>query len=155
MGERGARGEERGRRASSGDADRLPVDIPPRGWPRLRTLAGRGLRLRCPFCGGGGIWRSWLTIKDDCPHCGTRFVREHGYFLGSMLVNLVVAELITVATIVALFVFTDLSWIWMELIVLPMALGLPLLFWPFARTLWIAVDLVLTPDRTDDRRIGG
>lgn len=134
---------------------RLPVDIPPGGWPRARTLAGRAVRLRCPFCGGNGIWRSWLTIRDACPRCGTRFAREHGYFLGSMLVNLVVAEFLTVAVIVALFVFTDLSWIWMELIVLPMALGLPLLFWPFARTLWIAVDLLVSPDRSDDRRIGG
>jgi len=38
---------------------------------------------------------------------------------------------------------------------LPMALGLPLLFWPFARTLWVAVDLLVSPDRSDDRRIGG
>lgn len=143
--EHGARGEGRGRL----------VDIPAAGWPRVWTLVSRALRLRCPFCGGSGIWQSWLTIKDACPDCGTRFAREQGYFLGSMLVNLVAAEFITVATIVALFVFTDLSWVWMEIIVLPMALGLPLLFWPFARTLWIAADIVISPDRTDDRRVGG
>ena len=122
------------------------MDIPPAGWARVRTLTGRAMRLRCPLCGGGGIRRSWLTLKDTCPRCGTRFVREQGYFLGSMLVNLVVAEFVTVATIVALFVLTNLSWLWMELIVLPTALGLPLLFWPFARTLWIAADLVISPD---------
>ena len=152
MGDRGEGSKERGK---SEEVKGRAVDVPAAGWARLRTLAGRALRLRCPLCGGGGIWRSWLTIKDACPSCGTRFAREHGYFLGSMLLNLIVAEFITVATIVALFVFTDLSWVWMELIVLPMALGLPLLFWPFARTLWMAVDLVLTPDRADDRRVGG
>ena len=137
------------------DGEPLPIDISAAGWARLRTLVGRALQRRCPFCGGGGIWKSWLTIEDACPHCGTRYSREHGYFLGSMLVNLVAAELITVATIVALFVYTDLSWVWMEVIVLPMALGLPLLFWPFARTLWVAMDLIISPDHADDRRVGG
>ncbi|MEJ7902047.1 MAG: DUF983 domain-containing protein [Thermomicrobiales bacterium] len=135
--------------------DRRSVDIPAKGWPRVRMLIGRALRLHCPLCGGGGIWRGWLTIKDACPHCRTRFAREHGYFQGAMAVNLAVAELVTVGTIVALFVFTVFSWIWMELIVLPIAIGLPLLFWPFARTLWLALDLVLSPDRADDRRVGG
>lgn len=137
------------------DDDRRSVDIPAEGWPRVRTLTGRALALNCPLCGGSGIRRGWLTIKDACPHCRTRFVREHGYFQGAMAVNLAASELITVATIVALFVFTALSWVWMELIVLPMAIALPLIFWPFARTLWLALDLVLSPDRADDRRVGG
>ena len=138
-----------------GETGRLPVSIPRAGWARVRTLVGRALRRRCPLCGGDGIWRAWMTIRDVCPHCGTRFAREHGYFLGSMLVNLVVAEAVTVATIVALFVLTDLSWVWMELIVLPLALGGPLLLWPFARTLWIALDLMAAPDASDDRAVGG
>lgn len=131
------------------------VALPPSGWLRLRTLASRSLRLHCAYCGGDKILQSWMTLKETCPHCQTRFVREHGYFQGAMAVNVAVSEGITMATIVALFVFTAVSWVWMELIVLPLAVVLPFLFWPFARTLWITLDLMLAPEQSDNRHVKG
>jgi uncharacterized protein (DUF983 family) len=126
----------------------MPVasSLPRSGWPRTRTLLARSVRRRCPICGGGDIWTSWLSIRERCPTCGYTFAREGGYFLGAYLVNLIVAELITVLALVALFVWSDLSWLAVEAIIIPMAIGLPLLFFPFARMLWMALDLAVTRD---------
>lgn len=38
----------------------------------------RALRLRCPVCGAGGIWRSFGQFVERCPGCGYRFEREEG-----------------------------------------------------------------------------
>jgi uncharacterized protein (DUF983 family) len=119
--------------------------LPARGWPRLRTLLGRALMRRCPLCGTGGIFKNWWSLRDACPRCGHRFEREEGYFLGAYAVNLIAAEFLTVAVLVALFVWTDVSWVAIEAIVIPLAVGLPILFFPYSRTLWMAIDLMADP----------
>ena len=128
--------------ADPASARSLPVG----GWPRLRTLCGRALARRCPLCGERGIFTNWWSLRDECPRCGHLFEREEGYFLGAYAVNLIVAELLTVVVLVALFVWTDASWILIEAIVLPMAIGLPILFFPYSRTLWMAIDLMADPE---------
>jgi uncharacterized protein (DUF983 family) len=122
-----------------------PRDLPRAGWPRLRTLLSRALRLRCPECGGGGIFTHWLTIKERCPHCDYEFAREGGYFLGAYALNLIFAEFIPVGLMIVLLIWSDLSWIVLEAVLIPLAVILPFLFFPFARTLWMALDLSFTP----------
>lgn len=29
-----------------------------------------GLKLRCPACGKGKLFRKYLKVNDTCPHCG-------------------------------------------------------------------------------------
>lgn len=33
----------------------------------------RGARLKCPRCGEGSLFKSYLTRDDACPHCGESF----------------------------------------------------------------------------------
>ncbi len=120
-------------------------DLPPAGRARLRCLVARAAQRRCPECGAAGIFANWLTLKPRCLRCGYVFEREQGYFLGAYAVNLVVAELLTVGLLVGLMIWTALSWIALEAIVIPLAIGLPLLFFPYARTFWMAFDLWFTP----------
>ena len=123
---------------------------------RLAALVGRALRRRCPYCGGAGIFAGYFSLRDRCPTCGVPFDREEGYFLGAMLVNLLVAEFITVAVAVSLMVFTDLSLVPLEIIAVSLAVGLPILFYPYARMLWMAVDLHFDPpERQAGRRLRG
>lgn len=84
-------------------------------------------------------------MADRCPRCGYEFARESGYFLGSQSVNLVAAEIIPVGLMVGLFMWTDLSWILLEVILIPLAVILPILLYPFACTIWMAIDLYATP----------
>src|SRR3954470_7996123 len=54
---------------------------------RFLMLLGRALRLRCPLCGQGRLFRGWLTMHKQCPQCGATFEREPGFFLGSIYIN--------------------------------------------------------------------
>jgi uncharacterized protein (DUF983 family) len=31
------------------------------------TMVLRGLRVRCPRCGGGKLFRHWFALKERCP----------------------------------------------------------------------------------------
>src|SRR5688572_2625319 len=51
----------------------IPVAAPPEAAaePRdLWTAVRNGLRHRCPNCGEGALFSSYLKVNRDCPHCG-------------------------------------------------------------------------------------
>ena len=57
-------------------------------------LLGRALLLRCPNCGGRGLFTGFLKMKERCPHCGILLERgESDYFLGGYTLNLIAVEL--------------------------------------------------------------
>ncbi len=62
----------------------------------MRSLPSflRALRLRCPACGGGPVFVSWVRMCPSCPSCGIRFDREPegGYWVGSNTINLFATE---------------------------------------------------------------
>ena len=62
--------------------------------PRLATLLWRGVRRRCPRCGGRRALESWFRLAERCPDCGYRFVREDGFWLGAYVINFGVVEAI-------------------------------------------------------------
>ena len=127
--------------------------LPPSGGGRLAVLLGRALRRRCPYCGTPGIFHGWFELRERCPGCGVSFDREEGYFLGAMAINLIVAEGLTVAVVVLLMVFTDLSLLPLEVIAVSLAVGLPILSTPL-KTLWMVLDLMLDPpERQTERRL--
>ena len=120
---------------------------------RALVLFGRAFFLRCPNCGGGGLFRSWFSIKSECPTCELRIERESGSFTGSMTINLVVTEIVWVVALVAMLIATWpsppvilLQWGSILLMVL-----FPLLFFRHAKTLWLAFDLVFRPAATGER----
>jgi len=122
--------------------------LPDANGPRLRALVARGLRLRCPYCGKARIFRRWFFMPDLCPHCQTRFVREDGYFLGAYAINLVVAEFLGLGAVLIFLFQMDLSLIATEAIAIGTAIGLPVLFFPWSRTLWMALDLFFDRELT-------
>jgi uncharacterized protein (DUF983 family) len=129
-------------------------NLPPKGWPRMRTLVWRAIRRRCPMCGSKGIFANWFSLKERCPTCGAVFVREEGYFLGAYAINLIVAEFIGLAIVLVILFNLDLSLWEQEIIAVAAAVALPVLFFPFARTLWMALDLSIDPE-TSERRLRG
>ncbi len=46
---------------------------PPRLYPRppFWTALARGARNRCPVCGEGRVFRTFLGLVPECGHCGT------------------------------------------------------------------------------------
>jgi uncharacterized protein (DUF983 family) len=115
----------------------------------------RAARLRCPNCGGGPIFDSWLRMRRRCPRCGLPMERgEQGYQVGSYMFNIIAAELIFAAIFVGVLLATWPSPPWDALLYGGMALMLvvPFLFFPFSKTLFLAFDLTFRPARPEELR---
>lgn len=100
------------------------------------------------------MWRSWLRMREACARCGQVFERGESsdFWVGAYLINLVVAE--TAAVLLA-----ALLWVWLgdrltfnALWAASMALAIlmPVLFYPFSRTVWLAIDLHFRPSERGD-----
>jgi Mn2+/Fe2+ NRAMP family transporter len=110
----------------------------------------RGLAKRCPLCGSGGLFTGWFRMKERCPGCGYLFEREEGFFLGAYVVNLAIAEglvilLAVVPTIVLLARNPDTDVVPILIAGLVGAIVAPMAFYPFSKTIWTAVDLIMRP----------
>lgn len=108
----------------------------------------RGVRRRCPNCGAGGLFRRWLVMEKNCPGCHLILDRnEPDYFLGSYVINFVTAEFtIAAGTLGAiLYNWPDVPWNTIKWTLLLLMVPLPVVFYPFAKTLWLAIDLSLRP----------
>ena len=120
---------------------------------RVARMVGRALLLRCPRCGGGGILHHWLKAREQCPRCGIRFDRgERDHWLGGYAVNLVASELIWAAMMVTVLIVTwpDVPWDFLTYGGATLMVALPIFFFPFSRTIWLAFDLAFRADRDAD-----
>ena len=120
---------------------------------RLMLMALRGLRRRCPNCGGGGLFTSHTRLRPACPRCGLLLDRgEEDYFLGAYTVNFVTAELglVVFLGLLVLATWPDVPWDSVLYGGIVLMLLMPVLFFPVSRTLWLALDLAFRlPDRGD------
>jgi uncharacterized protein (DUF983 family) len=108
----------------------------------------RAMALRCPNCGQPGIFVSWFRQQERCPRCNLVFERgESGYVVGAYMFNIIVAELIFAAVFVGTVLLTWPTPPWTLLTYGGAALMilLPILFYPWSRTLFLAMDLVFRP----------
>lgn len=120
------------------DADRPTVGSSQR--PGYFQILVRALRLRCPRCGEGYIFRDWWRMRQQCDWCGLVYEREPGFFLGSVYVNYGLTALLITAAYFALF-FADVlpqrTVLWL---LVAFCLLFPLWFFRYARSLWLAFD---------------
>lgn len=113
------------------------------------TMIRRGLTRRCPWCGGGDLFPSWFTTRERCPTCGLRLDRgETDFWIGAWMLNLVGVETVfTILLVIGIVIlWPDVPWgtvTWAGVIGM---IALPLLLFPFSRTLWLAIDMTLHPN---------
>ena len=88
-------------------------------------------------------------MRSACPTCGLPTVREHGQALATTTVNLVLTLSLMLGTllVVTIATYPDIPVGPVAIVTLAMAVVLPVLFHPFAKTLWLAIDLRLNPLR--------
>jgi uncharacterized protein (DUF983 family) len=116
-------------------------------------MIGRAVRLRCPHCGMKGLFRRWIHARASCPRCQLLLDRgEADYFIGGFTLNFIVAE---VAIVVAggLFVWVvwpDVPWTALEVGLIALMIPFPVFTYPFAKLVWLAIDLAFRPPRFSD-----
>ena len=96
-------------------------------------------------------------MVDRCPGCGLRFEREEGYWVGAMIVNIAVTELAFVVVFVggmALF-WPDVRWGWLTVVSVAVNGIVPIVFYPFSKTTWMALDLLLLRMDRQDHDVDG
>ena len=109
---------------------------------RVRMM-GRGVTKRCARCGSGHLFKRWFTMVPDCPGCGLHFEREQGYFTGAIAVNTIVIGGLFAVILVGSLIATapDIPVVPLLAVVVPLMAFGPLLFYPFSKTIWVAVDM--------------
>lgn len=110
--------------------------------PSRGLMLWRGLRKKCPRCGQGKLFRRWFGMVENCPNCDLHFEREPGYWVGAVAINTAVIGFLFAVVLVVFSAATipDIPWVTLLALEIPlMALG-PIAFYPYSKTLWVAVD---------------
>lgn len=116
--------------------------------PSRKKMLWRALLLRCPHCGGRGIFQTTFTLKEQCPTCGLRMQRgESDYFVGAYLLNLCLVEAILWVGAFACIAVTYPDTPWTALTWVTGILMIVGCFacYPFSKTTWLAIDLSIRP----------
>lgn len=147
--------EERRRFQPEAGAERMstvthgrPVEHEELSVSRAARLYARGLTLRCPHCGSGGLLAGWLRFKPKCGGCGMRTDRgEEDFFLGGMMWNIVFAEgaLLFSAVLLGILTWPDVPWTLMQWGGVVLMAAVPFLFYPFSLMVWLASDILIRP----------
>jgi uncharacterized protein (DUF983 family) len=122
------------------------------GRSTFTTKVGRALLLHCPRCGSGGVVRTWFSLHQRCPNCGLAFGRgeDSDYWLGAYAINLVLAEGLAAVIALAMLWITWPRYLAAQVTGMTLAVLLPILLFPFSRTLWLACDLSFRPREEGD-----
>ena len=94
--------------------------------PPLPTALGRGLRARCPVCGRGRLFASWLRVTSVCEVCAAPLGLINAddappYFTVFIVAHVAIGALVAMERVVVLPVLTEMA------IFLPGTLALTLL----------------------------
>jgi uncharacterized protein (DUF983 family) len=93
-------------------------------------------------------------MKHACPVCGQVFERgeSQDFFIGAYLINLVVAESTAIVVAAAMWITlgsrVSFNVLWGASMAL--AVIMPVVFYPFSRELWLALDLYFRPREAGD-----
>jgi hypothetical protein len=88
-------------------------------------------------------------MTERCPRCDYAFAREEGFFLGAFVINFVVTEG-ALGVVLAVFIGleagggTPLAPIIAAAVLV--TLVVPIVFYPFSKTVWAAIDLAMHPN---------
>jgi uncharacterized protein (DUF983 family) len=118
------------------------TDAPTRG-----RMLWRGCTKRCAVCGQGKLFRRWFRMVERCPRCGLRFERIEGHWTGDLGLNTIVSFGALFLTLIIGFAVTypDVPGVALFVVAVTVALVVPVGFFPFSKTVWLAIDLIMRP----------
>ncbi len=120
-----------------------------RGSGSALPILGRGLRLRCPRCGGAALYAGWFAMYPRCAACGLRYEREQGYFVGAIYFNYALTVGVAAGAVVALDWTIGLTLAEQLGLGIALAALVPLAFFRLSRSLWLSINYLLTSEAED------
>ncbi len=108
----------------------------------------RALRRRCPVCGQGHLFRRWFRMVERCPRCGIcASSGPRARWTGSVGLNTIVSFALLFVVLIGVFLLTypDVSTVTLAIAPVAVAVIVPFAFFPFSKTIWLAIDLALRP----------
>ena len=99
-------------------------------------------RLRCPACGQGRLFRRYFVRKDVCGHCGWRFERGEGHWVGGSEVHMLASYALSMLVAIPVIVFYPATPV-AYLIVGHVALSIAL--FRYSRAVFLGVDYLIDP----------
>ena len=87
-------------------------------------------------------------MRPSCPTCELRLDRgEEDFFLGAMMMNLVVSEMLLAIALVALVIsmWPDVPWTFLQYGGVALMALAPFVLYPVSKTLWLAADIMMRP----------
>ena len=96
-------------------------------------------------------------MRPSCPTCGLRLERgESDYFLGAYLFNLIAVEILLALMLLAVVVATlpDPPWALLQWGGAAALVGGAFLCYPFAKTTWLAFDIMMRPVTAEELERG-
>jgi Protein of unknown function (DUF983) len=88
-----------------------------------------------------------MAMAETCPSCGLRFEREQGYWVGAITIDTAATFGLFGLLVIAIVAATWPAVPWTPLLVIALAVNgiFPIFFYPYARLLWVALDLRVRP----------
>ncbi len=115
--------------------------------PKFRRMLGRSLTIGCPACGQRRLFRRWVIMTEDCPRCGLHFERIEGHWIGAIGINTIVSFGVLLITMIVGLIASapDIQVVPLTLLCVSVAALFPILFYPFSKTVWTAIDIGMRP----------
>ncbi|HEX6731613.1 MAG TPA: hypothetical protein VF074_16425 [Pyrinomonadaceae bacterium] len=98
------------------------------------------LKLRCPSCGRSSIIDRPFHIKHHCGHCQSIFKREEGFFVGAILMNVVMSEFVILVVCFLCLLVLGAKYETVLWVLLAVAVTFPLVFYHHSWSVWLAFD---------------
>ncbi len=86
-------------------------------------------------------------MAPQCPRCGFTFERAEGAWTASLGINTVVSSVCVFGLLLGVFLFTypDVPIAGLLVGTLTVAVVVPVAFFPYSKTIWLAIDLGVHP----------
>jgi uncharacterized protein (DUF983 family) len=110
---------------------------------QIKKVLRRCLQLRCPACGEARIVTKPFHIRHHCPHCMALFKREDGFFVGAILANVVVTELVILVVCFFFLLIVGANYDRVLVVLFVLALIFPIAFYHHSWALWLGFDYIV------------
>jgi uncharacterized protein (DUF983 family) len=77
----------------------------------LARALWRGFSMRCPNCGGGGLFGRFLKVADHCPACGEEFFHHRADDFPAYLVIVAIGHIVVPGILIVEELFAPPVWL--------------------------------------------